>query len=75
MRRSIPFECDACGAVLGQLVERDGTVYVDDGRFLIRQGGCHCHVCGKFKLFTPPKVPFETLLSRAETRPGGLITS
>lgn len=72
MRRSVPVECTRCGAELGKLVEIDGAVYLNGGEWLIRQGKRHCHACGKPFVFTPPKVPFETLLAKAKESSGRL---
>lgn len=65
---ALPVACPQCAAEIGRMVQVDGRVHPDDGRFMIVVGFTYCHCCGKRFSFSPPKVEWEVLVSRRYQR-------
>ncbi len=63
--RAIAVACK-CGAVMGNMVQVDGRVYLDTGGWLIAQGKRHCHICGRPFHFTASQAAWEKHMQRQE---------
>lgn len=65
---SIPYRCPNCNAKVGELVEAEGGVRIDDGLWLIQDAKRHCHRCGRLIHFKAPRESWVDLTARHRAR-------
>lgn len=58
----IPVVCRHCGARVGEMVNRDGAIYLDVGVFLASAGMRYCSACGRPFHFHRPKREWRVLV-------------
>lgn len=64
----IPVNCVDCGTEMGMMVPRGPLVFLDTGKWLLRDGFCFCHRCGKPFHFKPPAAAWDELMARYQKR-------
>lgn len=65
---TFPYFCPSCNAKVGDLVESDGMVRIDDGLWLIKDAKRHCHRCGRLIHFKAPLESWSEFTARRKER-------